>query len=299
MFSAHFMPEEKSLGNTGLDLLRDAIKSRITTMGPLAEMGPGVGLSKRRYDEDHFLNQPVSSPIARLGDSGRGKKGKGRGKGKGFDPTGGFGKGGWEWGPYADPFGKGGIPGMALPFMGAGLGFGGGLTLGQQQALRNMKGQPSGYPGAAQPSQYHERPDVPAFKNVMTQPVSSKPGKNVMVDEDGNVVEDEDPTCRGIPKTEPPKEGPFKLFVGNLPKDVTEEMIQTVFKTYGKVKEIFVMQGTASTKGQACAFVEYETEYEAKVAVATLAGKYEIRPGEGPITVRHASTNLKEKKKAK
>lgn len=80
-----------------------------------------------------------------------------------------------------------------------------------------------------------------------------------------------------------------KLFVGNLPVDVTPEVLQVVFQNYGTVTNIHVMSGK-SKSGQACAFVEYASPAEAEVAVVTLHEKYEIKAGEGPIMVKFASS---------
>jgi len=63
-----------------------------------------------------------------------------------------------------------------------------------------------------------------------------------------------------------------------------------VFSHYGTVTNTHIMQGK-SKSGQACAFVEYSTPLEAETAVLTLHEKYEIRPGDGVIIVKHANNN--------
>mmetsp|Transcript_50323 Transcript_50323/g.150349 ORF Transcript_50323/g.150349 Transcript_50323/m.150349 type:complete len:264 (-) Transcript_50323:96-887(-) len=99
--------------------------------------------------------------------------------------------------------------------------------------------------------------------------------------------------CGGIPAPPPPDPGmarpKTKLFVGNLPADITQEAIATVFGHYGAVTNIHVMVGK-SRSGQACAFVEYAAALEAETAVLTLHEKYEIRPGDGPILVKFANS---------
>jgi len=80
-----------------------------------------------------------------------------------------------------------------------------------------------------------------------------------------------------------------KLFVGNLPPDIQQEAIRMVFEHYGKVTNVHIMQGR-SNSGQACAFVEYASPGEAETAIITLNDKYEIRPGEGNIMVKYASS---------
>ena len=48
---------------------------------------------------------------------------------------------------------------------------------------------------------------------------------------------------------------PGKIFVGNLPNDITKEVLYQVFSTYGLVSDVHVMVGK-SDSGQACAFIE-------------------------------------------
>mmetsp|Transcript_12237 Transcript_12237/g.27730 ORF Transcript_12237/g.27730 Transcript_12237/m.27730 type:complete len:262 (-) Transcript_12237:118-903(-) len=81
---------------------------------------------------------------------------------------------------------------------------------------------------------------------------------------------------------------PRKLFVGNLPSDITQEALMIVFNSYGMVTNVHIMTGK-SKSGQSCAFVEYSNAVEAQTAVVTLHEKYEIRPGDGPIVVKFAS----------
>lgn len=80
-----------------------------------------------------------------------------------------------------------------------------------------------------------------------------------------------------------------KLFVGNLPPDITPEVLTQVFGTYGNVVNVHVMAGK-SKSGQSCAFVEYSNTTEAETAVLTLHEKYEIRPGDGHILVKFAQS---------
>jgi len=79
-----------------------------------------------------------------------------------------------------------------------------------------------------------------------------------------------------------------KVFVGNLPPDITQEAVQFVFGNYGTVTNIHIMTGK-SKSGQSCAFVEYISPLEAETAILTLNEKYEIRPGHGVILVKYAN----------
>jgi RNA recognition motif-containing protein len=85
-----------------------------------------------------------------------------------------------------------------------------------------------------------------------------------------------------------PSSGPTqqcKLFVGDLPSDITREALIAVFSTYGAVTDVHLMTGK-SRSGAACALIEYSNITEAQTAINTLHQKYEIRPGAGMITVR-------------
>lgn len=81
-----------------------------------------------------------------------------------------------------------------------------------------------------------------------------------------------------------------KLFVGNLPEDITDETLKYVFSTYGAVQNVYVMTGRSKT-GNACAFVEMGTGTEADTAILTLNDKYEIKPGAGTILVKKANAS--------
>jgi len=98
---------------------------------------------------------------------------------------------------------------------------------------------------------------------------------------------------QGLVPTPPPAlmltDKPRKLFVGNLPADITQDAISVVFSHYGTVTNVHTMVGR-SKSGQACAFVEYSHPIEAETAALTLNERYEIRPGEGPILVKFASS---------
>jgi len=83
-----------------------------------------------------------------------------------------------------------------------------------------------------------------------------------------------------------------KLFVGNLPQDITQEALEYVFKAYGTVQKTHIMAGK-SKSGQNCAFVEYSKPEEAETALTTLHDKYEIKPGAGMIMVKRARSDGK------
>ncbi|CAE8685690.1 unnamed protein product [Polarella glacialis] len=81
-----------------------------------------------------------------------------------------------------------------------------------------------------------------------------------------------------------------RLFVGNLPPEITTEALDYVFKSYGSVVKTHIMAGK-SKSGQSCAFIEYSAANEAETAMLTLHEKYEIKPGAGPILVKRANSD--------
>jgi len=91
----------------------------------------------------------------------------------------------------------------------------------------------------------------------------------------------------------PPRKGPpssgggSKLYVANLPSDVTKDALDYVFSSYGRVQDIHVMTGR-SKSGRAAAFVIYGTAEQATKCIMAMQQGYEIRPGEGNILVKYA-----------
>lgn len=67
-----------------------------------------------------------------------------------------------------------------------------------------------------------------------------------------------------------------KLFVGQLPNDVTEEELRIVFGTYGKVASVHTMDGKPAGSHK-CAFVNYEKESSGRDAVQVLHDIYKFR----------------------
>eukprot|EP00930_Biecheleria_cincta_P074012 TRINITY_DN6124_c0_g1_i4.p1 TRINITY_DN6124_c0_g1~~TRINITY_DN6124_c0_g1_i4.p1 ORF type:complete len:480 (-),score=89.75 TRINITY_DN6124_c0_g1_i4:156-1595(-) len=89
-------------------------------------------------------------------------------------------------------------------------------------------------------------------------------------------------------RSEPPTDG-FKLFVGGLPADVTEEELRLVFGTYGEVMHCHIM-GAHPRSGLRCAFVYYDKYDGAEDAIKVLDGIYKIRTdAEDAIQVRWAN----------
>merc|ERR1712070_935298 len=59
--------------------------------------------------------------------------------------------------------------------------------------------------------------------------------------------------------------GSVKVYVANLPEDITKDHIEYVFKTYGRVKDVHLMSGKLKHKdGRGACFVTYSHPSEAK-----------------------------------
>mmetsp|Transcript_76690 Transcript_76690/g.237496 ORF Transcript_76690/g.237496 Transcript_76690/m.237496 type:complete len:375 (+) Transcript_76690:112-1236(+) len=80
---------------------------------------------------------------------------------------------------------------------------------------------------------------------------------------------------------------PTKLYIGNLPADITRDAIEMVFGTYGRVMDVHIMLARAKN-GQSCAFCVFSSLAEARTCMAAMQQGYEIRPGEGNIFVKFA-----------
>lgn len=69
------------------------------------------------------------------------------------------------------------------------------------------------------------------------------------------------------------------VVIENLPEDITEEVVGWVFEHYGNISRIKI-------KKRGKAIVTFENHEDADRARMTLDGKYEIREGTGPISVK-------------
>ena len=78
-----------------------------------------------------------------------------------------------------------------------------------------------------------------------------------------------------------------KLFVGNLPYNIDEFLLRSVFEPYGPVVEV-VLLPAKSQRGYRCAFVSYQDEERAGAALA-LNQEYKFHPSDAEaIVVRWA-----------
>ena len=63
-----------------------------------------------------------------------------------------------------------------------------------------------------------------------------------------------------------------KLFVGNLDFKVTRNELEALFKEFGPLKDVFVPVDRSTSRPRGFAFVEFESEADARRAISQLNG---------------------------
>ncbi|KAJ8434491.1 hypothetical protein Cgig2_021447 [Carnegiea gigantea] len=80
-----------------------------------------------------------------------------------------------------------------------------------------------------------------------------------------------------------------KLFVGMLPKNVSEAEVSALFSQYGTITELQILRGPQQTS-KGCAFLKYETKEQALVAMDAVNGKHKMEGSNTPLVVKWADT---------
>ncbi|KAI3741832.1 hypothetical protein L1987_59510 [Smallanthus sonchifolius] len=80
-----------------------------------------------------------------------------------------------------------------------------------------------------------------------------------------------------------------KIFIGMLPKNVSEGEVSTLFSEYGTLKDLQILRGSQQTS-KGCAFVKYETKEQAVAAIEGLNGKHKMEGSTVPLVVKWADT---------
>ncbi|PIA44580.1 hypothetical protein AQUCO_01700284v1 [Aquilegia coerulea] len=80
-----------------------------------------------------------------------------------------------------------------------------------------------------------------------------------------------------------------KLFVGMLPKNVSDSEVSVLFSKYGTIKDLQILRGSQQTS-KGCAFLKYETKEQALAALEAINGKYKIEGSSVPLVVKWADT---------
>ncbi|CAH9115023.1 unnamed protein product [Cuscuta epithymum] len=79
-----------------------------------------------------------------------------------------------------------------------------------------------------------------------------------------------------------------KLFVGSVPRTVTEDDIRPVFEQHGCVLEVALIKDKRTGQPQGCCFIKYATSEDADRAIRALHNNYTLPGGTAPIQVRYA-----------
>ncbi|KAF0914680.1 hypothetical protein E2562_031140 [Oryza meyeriana var. granulata] len=81
-----------------------------------------------------------------------------------------------------------------------------------------------------------------------------------------------------------------KLFIGMLPKNVSDAEMTDLFSQYGRIKDLQILRGSQQTSKAGCAFLKYETKEQAVAAIEALNGKHKIEGSSVPLVVKWADT---------
>ncbi|PFH34442.1 RNA recognition motif-containing protein [Besnoitia besnoiti] len=81
-----------------------------------------------------------------------------------------------------------------------------------------------------------------------------------------------------------------KLFVGSIPRTMSEDELRLFFQTYGTVEEVFVMRDSSTGTGRGCAFVKFKYKEEGLHAMRILNGKHVFEGCTRPVEVRFAES---------
>eukprot|EP01056_Protomagalhaensia_sp_Gyna25_P000517 Protomagalhaensia_sp_Gyna_25__516@NODE_1242_length_2031_cov_24_608434_g542_i1_p1_GENE_NODE_1242_length_2031_cov_24_608434_g542_i1NODE_1242_length_2031_cov_24_608434_g542_i1_p1_ORF_typecomplete_len595_score103_43RRM_1/PF00076_22/2_3e14RRM_1/PF00076_22/7_9e18RRM_1/PF00076_22/1_1e19RRM_5/PF13893_6/2_5e06RRM_5/PF13893_6/1_4e06RRM_5/PF13893_6/7_6e06RRM_7/PF16367_5/0_017RRM_7/PF16367_5/9_7e05RRM_7/PF16367_5/0_00042Nup35_RRM_2/PF14605_6/1_2e02Nup35_RRM_2/PF14605_6/0_0049Nup35_RRM_2/PF14605_6/0_00097WW/ len=87
-----------------------------------------------------------------------------------------------------------------------------------------------------------------------------------------------------------PGQDQAKLFVGSLPRTITEQEVRDIFSTCGQIDEVFIMKDSASGQGKGCAFVKFAYKEQALHAIKLLSGMQQLSGAPRPLEVRFAES---------
>ncbi|EPS62944.1 hypothetical protein M569_11844, partial [Genlisea aurea] len=80
-----------------------------------------------------------------------------------------------------------------------------------------------------------------------------------------------------------------KLFVGMLPKNVSDAEVLALFSDHGSIKDLQILRGSQQTS-KGCAFIKFETKEQAVAAIEALNGKHKMEGCSVPLVVKWADT---------
>jgi len=81
----------------------------------------------------------------------------------------------------------------------------------------------------------------------------------------------------------------FKLFVGCISYDASEEDLLPIFSSFGDIVE-FTIQRDREGRSRGCAWLKYVSQDACENCIATLSNKYHVKGMKSPIVVKYANT---------
>ncbi|KAG0629215.1 hypothetical protein M758_1G085700 [Ceratodon purpureus] len=79
-----------------------------------------------------------------------------------------------------------------------------------------------------------------------------------------------------------------KLFVGSVPRTITEDEVRPMFAEHGNVLEVAIIKDKRTGNQQGCCFIKYSTVEEAERAIRALHNQKTLPGGVAPVQVRYA-----------
>ncbi|GER32987.1 RNA binding protein [Striga asiatica] len=80
-----------------------------------------------------------------------------------------------------------------------------------------------------------------------------------------------------------------KIFVGMLPKNISDAEVSDLFSEYGTIKDLQILRGSMQTS-RGCAFLKFGTREQAVAAIEALNGKHMMEGSTIPLVVKWADT---------
>jgi len=84
----------------------------------------------------------------------------------------------------------------------------------------------------------------------------------------------------------------FKLFVGQIPKEMDELSLRQYFEEFGPIVEVSIIRDNATMLSKGCAFVTYSYEHSAQMAMDKLHDKVQLPNSMNSLQVRFAETQV-------
>jgi len=88
--------------------------------------------------------------------------------------------------------------------------------------------------------------------------------------------------------------GPIKLFVGQIPKNLSEEDIFPTFVEYGPIKDLMIIRDKLTSQHRGCAFVTFWSSISATKAQEELHDKYHFPGARKAVQIKPASSSTEQ-----